>query len=152
MARSLCWLLGIVLLACGSSTKGDRRAFLMAAENGDLHIVQTEMEQGVGVDDVFQINDRTALCLAAINGRPDVVEFLLKKGADVQQTHLGASIKMEVQAQWGHIKDAHAKPDSTSTYKKVDGTVVPMKSLRLSNPDYERVIKLIDDATARASK
>lgn len=125
---------------------------MIAAENGDTHIVQAQLDDGVQPDDVFQINDRTALCLAAINGHPEVVELLLKKGADVQQTHLGASIKMEVMAQWGHIKDAHAKPDSTSTYKKVDGTVVPMSSLRLSDPDFERVIKLIDDATARATK
>jgi len=125
---------------------------LIAAENGDLHIVQTELDNGVQPDDVFQINDRTALCLAAINGHPAIVELLLKKGADVQQQHLGASIKMEVKQQLGHIKDAHANPDSTGTYKKVDGTVVPLKSLRLSDSDYERVLKLIDDANARAAK
>ena len=152
MGRSLCWLLGILLVACGSSSKGDRRAFLIAAENGDAHIVQAQLDNGVQPDDVFQINDRTALCLAAINGHPAVVELLLKKGADVHQQHLGASIKMEVKQQWGHIKDAHANPESTGTYKKVDGTVVPLKSLRLSDSDFERVVKLIDDAMARAAK
>jgi ankyrin repeat protein len=152
MARSIFLLIGILLCACGPTAKGDRRAFLIAAENGDVHIVKSELENGVRPDDVFQINDRTALCLAAINGHPEVVDLLLKQGADVTLTHLGASMKMEVQAHWGHLKDAHAKPDSTTMYTKVDGTKVPMKSLRLSDDKYERVVKLLDDALARAKK
>lgn len=151
MARSLCWILALVLAACGSSSKGDRRAFLIAAENGDAYVVKEQLANGVRPDDVFQINDRPALFLAALNAHPDIVELLLKEGADVQQTHLGASLKMEVLAHWGHVKDAHEKPESTSTYKKQDGTVVPMSSLRLDDDSYKRVIKLIDEALARAS-
>ena len=122
MARSLCWILALVLVACGSSSKGDRRAFLIAAENGDAYVLKEQLANGVQPDDVFQINDHTALFLAALNGHPDIVELLLQKGADVHQTHIGASLKMEVLAHWGHVKDAHEKPDSASTYKKQDGT------------------------------
>ncbi|MBL8859249.1 MAG: hypothetical protein JNL28_12130 [Planctomycetes bacterium] len=148
MIRLICLLLCLCTLACGRTPKGDRRAFLIAAEAGDAFTVGQELDNGVMPDDVFQIGDRPALFLAAINGHPQVVKLLLERGADVHHQHKGASLKMEVLAQWGHVRDAHAKPDSASTYKKVDGTVVPMKDLKLDNLDYERVIKLIDTALA----
>lgn len=151
MARLLIWSIGLLLLACSPSPKGDRLAFLVAAENGDTHIVREELEKGVRPDDVFQVNDRTALFLAAMNGHPAVVELLLEKGADVQATHLGASLKMTMQAHWGHVRDATANPESGATYKRVDGTIVPMKSLRLVESDCEKIKKLVDDATAKAA-
>ena len=146
MARLICLLLLLCTLACGHAPKGDRLAFLIAAESGDEHIVRQELDNGVLPDDVFQIGDRPALFLAAINGHPTVVETLLARGADVHHEHLGASLKMEVLAHWGHVRDAHAKPNSTSTYKQVDGTVVLMSTLKLVDLNYERVIKLIDAA------
>ncbi|MDZ4775117.1 MAG: ankyrin repeat domain-containing protein [Planctomycetota bacterium] len=152
MTRALASILSFVLIACGSSSKGDRRAFLIAAENGDIAVVREQLSNGVQADDVFQINDRPALFLAAMNGHPEVVELLLQNGADVHHTHLGASLKMEVTAHWGHVKNAHAKPGSDSTYKKQDGSLVPMRSLRLNDSDYERVLKSIDEARARTAK
>lgn len=152
MARSLALILSFVLVACGSSSKGDRRAFLIAAENGDITVVREQLENGVHADDVFQINDRPALFLAAMNGHPDIVELLLQKGADVQHTHLGASLKMEALAHWGHVKDSHAAAASESMYRKVDGSMVPMRSLRSNESDQQRILKLIDEARARSSK
>jgi len=152
MARWLFLLCLFTSLACGSSTEGDRRAFLIASEEGAEDIVRRELSNGVRPDDVFQIGDRTALFLAALNGHPHVVQTLLESGADVEHTHFGASLKMEVLAHWGHLRDAHAKPESKSTYKKVDGTVVMMRDLKLVNQDYERVIKLIDEELARVAK
>lgn len=147
MQRAFLWIFGILIVACGSSPNGDRRAFLVAAENGDTHIVREQLELGVRPDDVFELNDRTALFLAAINGHADVVDLLLEKGADASRTHLGASLKMEVTAHLGHLRDAHQKPDSESTYKRVDGTVVRMNTLRLDEASYAAVLKRIDLAS-----
>lgn len=151
MAR-LTWLTLVLLCcACGSSSKGDRRAFLIAAESGDDRVVREQLAAGVAPDDVFQINDRTALCLAAINGQAGIVELLLEKGADPHTEHLGLSLKADVMTMRGHIRVAHADPASTDVYKKQDGTTVELKTMRLNEQDYEKVLKLIDDALARSS-
>jgi hypothetical protein len=150
MARLL-WLALVVLVsACGSSQKGDRRAFLIAAEDGNAHAVREQLALGVGPDDVFNINDPNALYLAATNGHEEVVRVLLEAGADPTTQFKGASLKLEVQAFRGRLRDLRDKPDAPSgKYRKQDGTIVDLRSIPLREDEYDRVLRLLDDAAKK---
>jgi hypothetical protein len=153
MARLLCLALVVLLSACDSSQKGDRRAFLIAAEEGNVHVVREQLAAGIGPDDVFNINDPTALYLAATNGQEEVVRVLLEAGADPTAEFKGASLKLEVQAFRGRLKDLHSKPDMTSgTYRKQDGTKVDLRSIPLREDAYDRILRLIDEAAKKRQK
>jgi hypothetical protein len=150
MARLL-WLALVVLVgACGSSEKGDRRAFLIAAEAGNEYTVKEQLAAGVGVDDVFNLGDPNALYLAATNGHEKVVRLLLEAGADPTAQFKGASLKVEVQSFRGRLRDLHAKPDAPSgQYRKQDGTVVDLRSLPFDDADYDEILKMLDDAAKK---
>ena len=149
MAR-LNWLgLALLLCACGSSHRGDRRAFLVAAEAGDVAALRTQLEEGVGVDDVFNVNDPNALYLAAINGQKEAVRALLDAGADPTFEYKGSSLKTEIMSFRARLKDLKADPDSTGTYRKQDGTTVDLKTLAPNDANYDDILKMIDEAAKK---
>ncbi len=146
MAR-LVWLaLALLVCACGSSHRGDRRAFLVAAEAGDVAAVRAQLEAGVGVDDVFNINDPSALYLAAINGQKEAVRVLLEAGADPKFEYKGSSLKTEIMSFRARLKDIKGDPDSSGTYRKQDGKTVDLKSLAPDDAAYDDILKMIDEA------
>lgn len=153
MARLL-WLALVVLVsACGSSDKGDRRAFLIAAEAGNAYTVKEQLAAGVGADDVFNLNDPNALYLAATNGHEEVVRVLLEAGADPTAQFKGASLKVEVQSFRGRLRDLHTKPDAPSgQYRKQDGMIVDLRTLPYDDPAYDKILKLIEDAAKKSPK
>ena len=55
---------------------------MIAARNGDIHVVAQELKATNDLEEV-SFSGKTALLYAAEAGRSDVVEFLLKEGADV---------------------------------------------------------------------
>jgi RNA polymerase sigma factor (sigma-70 family) len=58
-------------------------ALIRAAERGDMAIVKLLVEAGAGVDDVCGcITGETPLWAATVTGCPDVVAYLLERGAD----------------------------------------------------------------------
>jgi hypothetical protein len=146
MARMVWLALVLALCACGGSHRGDRRAFLVAAEAGDVPGVRAQLEAGVGVDDVFNINDPNALYLAAINGKKEVVRVLLDAGADPKAEYKGSSLKTEIQSFRARLKDIKADPDATGTYRKQDGTIVDLRSIPLDDGAYDDIIQMITDA------
>ena len=146
MAR-LVWLaLALLVCACGSSHRGDRHAFLVAAESGDVAGVRAQLENGVGVDDVFNVNDPNALYLAAINGQKEVVRVLLDAGADPKFEYKGSSLRTEILAFRARLKDIKADPDSSGTYRKQDGTTVDLKTLAPNDAAYDDILEMIDKA------
>lgn len=145
-------VLGFFLVGCGSSQHGDRRAFLVAAENGDVAGVRRELEAGVRPDAVFNINDPTALYLAATNGQAEVVRLLLDAGADPTATFKGSSLKTEVLAFHARIKNIQSDPGAPSgKYRKQDGTIVDLRDMPLHEDAYEPILKMIEDAAHRAT-
>ena len=56
------------------------KAFIDAADNGDIGIVRKLIKRGINVDTVYQ--GRTALFEAAVEGNADVLQLLLQEGAD----------------------------------------------------------------------
>lgn len=152
MARLVWLVLALLICACGSSSKGDRRAFLVAAENGDERIVREQLAYGVGPDDVFNIGDRTALSLAAMNAHVETVRLLLDAGADPNAGHEGGSIKLDVQGFQSILKGVHANPGTVRPYRKQDGTTIDLSTVPLHEADYQKIIKMLDEATARYPK
>lgn len=146
MARSIWLALALLVPACGGSHHGDRRAYLIAAEAGDVAGVKAQLEEGVGVDDVFNVNDPNALYLAAINGKKEVVRVLLEAGADPAFEYKGSSLRTEIQSFRARLKDIKADPDSSATYRKQDNTTIDMKTIPLDEKDYDDVLKMIEDA------
>ena len=70
-----------------SSIEIDRnliKRFHAAAEEGDVSLVESMLQEGVPVDCVDRI-DRTALLWAVIYNRTDVIRLLLQKGADINK-------------------------------------------------------------------
>lgn len=73
---------------------GEMLSMINAALAGDLPAAQRLLEDGLGVNDVIVMSNReagpdaqlemTALHLAVIVSRPEIVRFLLANGADVQ--------------------------------------------------------------------
>ena len=60
------------------------RRFHNAAEEGDVSLVESMLQEGVPVDCVDRY-DQTALFHAALFNRTDVIRLLLQKGADVNK-------------------------------------------------------------------
>jgi ankyrin repeat protein len=149
MARTIWLALALLVCACSGSHRGDRRAYLVAAEAGDVVGVRAQLEQGVGVDDVFNVNDPNALYLAAINGKKEVVRVLLEAGADPKFEYKGSSLRTEIQSFRARLKDIKADPDSSGTYRKQDGTTVDMRTLPLDEQDYDAILKMIEDAARK---
>jgi ankyrin repeat protein len=152
MAR-LVWLaFALLICACGSSSKGDRRAFLIAAENGDVRTVREQLGYGVGADDVFNIGDRTALSLAAMNAQVETVRVLLDAGADPNTGHEGGSVKLDVQGFQSILKGVHANPGTLRPYRKQDGTTIELSTVPLRDAEYQQILKMLDEAMARYPK
>ncbi|MCK4782622.1 MAG: ankyrin repeat domain-containing protein, partial [Desulfobacteraceae bacterium] len=65
-----------------------------AAAIGDVELVSSLLDKGVGVDSWDDPFKKTALHRAAISGHKDVVELLLAKGADIEvgKFHVGTAL------------------------------------------------------------
>lgn len=138
------------LAGCGGGSKRDTRALLIAAEEGSMIQLKEALANGSAPDDVQNLGDRTALLLAAMNGHSDVVAYLLQVGADPNAEYQGARVKLEFKKFAALMKNVHEQPDVTGTYRKQDGSVVDIRSLPYRPNEYEKIQKLLDDATAKA--
>jgi pectate lyase len=74
-----------------------------AAAIGDINMVNSLLEEGVGVNSWGEVGKRTALQCAAISGHKEVVELLLVKGAliDAQEDFPGGTA-LDYAAENGH--------------------------------------------------
>jgi hypothetical protein len=150
MIRPLGLVLVTLICACGSSERGDRRAFLIAAEAGDTAGVRRELEAGVGPDDVFNRNDPTALYLASINGNVEVVRVLLEAGADPTAKFKGASLRTEILGFRERLRRIHEDPEATTgTYLKQDRTTVGLRDMPFRDEAYDRILELIEEAAKK---
>uniref|UniRef100_A0A0X3P756 K Homology domain-containing protein n=1 Tax=Schistocephalus solidus TaxID=70667 RepID=A0A0X3P756_SCHSO len=68
----------------GALVEGCKTPLMKAARAGHLEVVQLFVEWGVPVNQTTSRNDATALSLACNGGHINVVEYLLKHGADPQ--------------------------------------------------------------------
>ncbi|CAI8040388.1 Caseinolytic peptidase B protein homolog [Geodia barretti] len=75
-------VLGAGLLLCAAGIEDREREFVIAAKDGDLDALQRLMEGGVDVNSRHPLG-WNAVHSAVINRQHGVVEFLLRKGADV---------------------------------------------------------------------
>lgn len=71
-----------------------------AAREGHLSVVQCLLQNGSAINSQTEETHETALTLAACGGFLDVVDVLLKSGADVE---IGASTPLMEAAQEGHL-------------------------------------------------
>ncbi|MHC4519284.1 MAG: ankyrin repeat domain-containing protein [Planctomycetota bacterium] len=78
-------------------------SFHEAATIGDINLVNSFLEKGVGVDSWGEVGMRTALQCAAMGGHKDIVELLLAKGAriDIQEDFPGGTA-LDYAAEKGH--------------------------------------------------
>jgi hypothetical protein len=150
-ASFLAVLVALLALACGGGSKRDVRGFLVAAETGDLRSVQDHLATGVGPDDTLNVGDRTALYYAAINVRVEVVRVLLDAGADPLRQFEGLGLKADVRAFRELVKKAEREPDFQATYKKQDGTIADIRTLRVADEDFDQILRMIDHAIAKQS-
>lgn len=95
--------------------------FLQAAEMGDRAAVGLFLDGGVG-SEVRNERGWTPLMLAAFNGHPEVIELLLKHGADVYSNDLGGNSALHWAAFSGHVDcaqallDEHADVDARNNF------------------------------------
>jgi ankyrin repeat protein len=79
----LAHLLLLPLLALSLHAETLNEIFLETAESGEIQAVQRSILMGADINVQRKDNGWSALMLAAYNGRRDVVNFLLSKGAEV---------------------------------------------------------------------
>jgi ankyrin repeat protein len=73
-----------------------------AAAIGDVELVRSLLDKGVGVDSWDDSRKKTALQRAAISGHKDVVELLLAKGADIDAGKFYVGTALYYAAENGH--------------------------------------------------
>jgi len=102
MKRILFSIVCISLIFAGCADKGisDKNVqLLQAAKDGNLQAVQTLLAAGAEVN--AKDNDGvTALMWAARNGYPEIVKFLLEKGAEKYTKYESAGMSFEYPAEW----------------------------------------------------
>ena len=82
------------------------RHFHVAAEEGDVSLVESMLQEGVPVDCVDR-DDQTALFWAAGHKRTDVIRLLLQKGADVNKRNRFGNTPVHYAA-WNNSTEAIA--------------------------------------------
>lgn len=75
----------------------DERAFLQAAEDGDVSQLKKLLVKGVAID-VQNTSGNTALHLAALHGRKTVLKFLIANGANIQEKNKNGSTPLHLAA------------------------------------------------------
>jgi len=68
--------------------------FFISAKNGNLESVQNYINQEPGNIDIENAEYKTALIIAALNGKENIVEFLISKGANLDIDNCGYSALM----------------------------------------------------------
>jgi ankyrin repeat protein len=94
----------VVLLVCLGCRTWSSQKLQDAAEIGDLNQIKLLLQNGANIDSIDN-RGRTALYVAAIEGRSNIVSYLLDQGADPNK---GASWKsnqrpLHVAAEYGHV-------------------------------------------------
>jgi len=77
-------------------SKDGRTPFKMAFERGHINVIEIFIENGIKVDSRESLYGRTLLHQAAILGNKELVEFLIRKGADVNDRDNGGKIPLDL--------------------------------------------------------
>jgi ankyrin repeat protein len=73
----------------------------MASQKGDLEVVQLLLSYGVDVD-TLDVDEETALHLAAYYGHPKVTELLLKHDANIYKRNKKDETPLDLASKEGH--------------------------------------------------
>lgn len=98
----------------------DEWDFRFAAEHGGIEKVRELSTAGVNIDASEPITGRTALMYASKAGHWEVIEILVKRGADIEKTNYRGATALHIAAQFGHIQpvkvllDAGAEVDAVN--------------------------------------
>jgi ankyrin repeat protein len=88
----------------GHDLEGDsEKLLLLAAKSGNLNMVMGLLEDRVYINSRDNMTNDTPLILAARNGRTETVEFLIKKGAKVNDVNNHGDSALIAAAEHGHL-------------------------------------------------
>ena len=80
----------------------NQHSLCTAAENGQIDVVRSLLEQGADVDEMDSLR-QTALAVASINGKLQVAELLIEHGADVNSRDADGWTPLHMASQYGHL-------------------------------------------------
>ena len=96
----------------------EQRAFLLAAEKGELKDLQSLLEQGVEIGTIGK-KKMTALHFAASNGNVKVISLLLKSGADIHSFGAAGYSPLHYASKNGHDEAARLLLDAGADVEAV---------------------------------
>ena len=114
------------LAAAGQEATEEEQAFLDAAMDGDVQLVQESLESGIDVNATYDDEGVTALIQAAVGSYAEVVKVLLEAGAEV---------------------DARASDGMTAFLIAVEACASNLGDLEIEEP-YWQVMRLLAGAGA----
>ena len=91
----------------GATSTGKASNIWAAARTGDLGAIERQMASGVAVDAVDPERGGTPLLWAAVTGRAEAIELLIRSGADVNAVDRDGGTALLAAAFLGHEKATH---------------------------------------------
>lgn len=82
--------------------KQDDQAFQMAVNNGDLRQLKNLLDKGVNIDARNFSGGETAIIVAAGDGNKEIVDLLIRTGADLNSTGNYRNTALMQAAEWDH--------------------------------------------------
>lgn len=122
-------------------TRAIDRAFVEAAEEGDLKEMEELLNSGANINAVVS-GDGTALIIAAKEGNRSLVEFLVARGADVNLSSPGDGNPLIMAAREGHVEIVRLLLDRNANIDAiVEGDENPL--IQASGEGRVEVVKLL---------
>ncbi len=90
-----------------------------AAREGDLTKVKDLLQADPALLEIKNENGKTPLHFAAEGGNPEVIQFLLERGAEINAQNIAGETPLHYAAGWGHLEAVKLLLD-----KKADGTLL----------------------------